>query len=264
MHGNERQPAERLPRDGHQQKKIRAKNENGLVWQADVRRKLTAHTTGPSATRGGASGAVALLLGMFMLFFQTSRGPWCPGGSSQSYFLGADLSGLGWASWLLRTSLGSTCSPKSSSMLLCRVSVRRRASSGLRLLLLGQCPGPGLHLAVLLKLKHSSSSLPQSRPLSGLLLAARPDRQPLSCRVKSSARGPTAGPRGSAGSQEACGALSPPRARALAEYPKPCLCKSSRCSPSSATSGILNSLELCWVWWGCSGRSRKAPSVLLL
>lgn len=149
-------------------------------WSGKRRRGgLTSHTKGPSATRGGACAcwAVALLWGVFVLFFQTSG----PMGWSQPYFLGADLSGLRRASSFLRAGPVSTCSPKSSSMLVCRVSVRRLASRGLRLLQ-GQSPGPGLpEVAVFLKLTRGpSSSLPQSRPLSGLLVAERLTRQPLS------------------------------------------------------------------------------------
>lgn len=216
---------------------------------------------------------MALLSGIFMLFFQASRKSSRPVGSSQPYLLGVDLSGLGWDSSLLTTSPGSTGSPKSSSMLLCRVSVRRRASRGLRLLLQGQCPGPGLHWAVgLRKLNRiSSSSLPQSRPLSGLLVAERLNRQPLSSNMKSSAWGPL----GFAGYQElwraSCprqgleglGSLASP-VLTLEEDPKPCLCRNSQGSPSSsATSGILKSLLLWWVCWGYSGNSEKARSVAL-
>jgi len=246
-----------------------------LVWQADVSGRFTSHTKGPSATRGGgwACRAMALLSGIFMLFFQASRKSSRPVGSSQPYLLGVDLSGLGWGSSLLTTSPGSTGSPKSSSMLLCRVSVRRRASRGLRLLLQGQCPGPGLHWAVGLRKLNliSSSSLPQSRPLSGLLVAARLNRQPLSSNMKSSAWGPL----GFVGYQEPWRASCPRQGLAglgslaspvltLEEAPKPCLCRNSQGSPSSsATSGILKSLLLWWVCWGYSGNSEKARSVVL-
>lgn len=253
----------------------RWKNENRLVWQADVRRDFTSHTRGPSAARaaGCACWAAARVSGTFMLFCQTSWKSSCPAGSSQPYFLGVGLSGLGWASLLL---MASTCSPKSSSMLLCRVSVRRRASRGLGLLLQGHCPGPGLHLAGFLKLsRSSSSSLPQSSPLSGLLVAKRLNRQPLFSRTKSAVWGPASGPLGFTGNQEPCGASSSLQGLAglgslastvlaLEEYPKPCLCKNSQSSPSSsATSGILKSFLLWWVCWGNSGCSKKAPSVVL-
>ena len=189
-----------------------------------------------------------------MLFFQTSRKSSRPPGSSQLYLLGADLSGLGWASSLLTTWPASAGSPESSSTLLCRVSVRRRASRGLRPVLQGQRPGPGLHwAAALLKLNRvSSSSLPQSRPLSGLLAAERLNRQPLSSNTKSSARGPL----GFAGTREPSGASCPlqglaglgslaSRVRALEETPTPCLYENSQGSPSSsATSGILKSFLL--------------------
>lgn len=217
--------------------------------------RFTSHTKGPSATRGGgwACRAMALLSGIFMLFFQASRKSSRPVGSSQPYLLGVDLSGLGWGSSLLMTSPGSTGSPKSSSMLLCRVSVRRRASRGLRLLLQGQCPGPGLHWALgLWKLNRiSSSSLPQSRPLSGLLAAERLNRQPLSSNTRSSSAW---GPLGFTGYQEPWRASCPRQGLAglgslaspvltLEEDPKACLCRNSQDSPSSsATSGILKSL----------------------
>ena len=230
---------------------------------------LTSHTTGPSATRGGACAcwAVALLGGVFRLFFQTSG----PAGWSQPDVLGAGLSGLGWVLSLLTRALGSTCSPKSSSMLVCRVSVRRRASRGLTLLQ-GQGPGPGLPMAAELLELHrgSSSSLPQSRPLSGLLVAERLTRQPLSSRRTSSVWGPAVGPLCFAGIQEPCKAPCPRQglvglgSRVLDEHPKPCLCRNSQCSvSSSATSGILNSLVLCGACKGHWGCSRKAPSQVL-
>lgn len=221
------------------------------------------HTKGPPATRGRACAcwAAALLSGAFVLFFPASRKSSGPAGASQPHVLGAGLSRPGWASSLLMTWPGSTCSPKSSSTLLCRVSVRRRASRGLRLPQ-GQGAGPGLLLAAtFLKLKRrSSSSLPQSRPLSGLLVAEWPNRQPLSSRIKSSAWGPAVGPLGLAGNREPCGGC-----QALGERPKPCLCVDSHCPPSSsATSGMLNSLVPCWDCRGHSGCSGRASGVLLL
>lgn len=84
------------------------------------------------------SRSAALLSDMAGLFLQTPRKSSWSLASSQPSLLGTGLSGLGWVSSLLMTSLGSTCSPKSSSMLLCRVSVLRRASRGLGLLLQGQ------------------------------------------------------------------------------------------------------------------------------
>lgn len=210
--------------------------------------------------------AAALLPGAFTLFFQTSRRSSGPTGSSQPYFLGAGPSGLGWASSLLMTSLGSTCSPKSSSMLLCRVSVRRRASRGRRLLQ-GQSPGPALRLAAAFpEPERSSSSLPQSRPLSGLLVAQRPDRLPLSSRTESSAWGPAAGPQGSAGNREPGRAWFAGLGRgrgplAARGCPMPCLRPSSlRSASSSATSGILHSLCARGPCAGRSGCSRSAAS----
>lgn len=223
---------------------------------------FASHTKGPPATRGRACACwvAALLSAAFVLFFPASRKASGPVGASQPRGVGAGLSGPGWASSLM-TWLGSTCSPKSSSTLLCRVSVRRRASRGLRLPQ-GQGAGPRLLLAAtFLKLKRrSSSSLPQSRPLSGLLVAERPNRQPLSSRTKSSAWGPAVGPLGLAGNREPGGGC-----RALGERPKPCLCVDSHCPPSSsATSGMLNSLEPCWDCRGHSGGSRRTSGVLLL
>lgn len=197
-----------------------------------------------------------------MLFFQTLG----PAGWSQPDFLGAGRSGLGRGSSLLTTGLGS-CSPKSSSMLVCRVSVRRRASRGRRVLQ-GQGPGPGLPVAAtLLTLSRgSSSSLPQSRPLSGLLVAERPPRPPLSSGRKSSAWGPL----GFAETREPWGAwcsrqvLARLGSQALDGHPTPCLCRNSQGSvSSSATSGILNSLALCGACGGPSGGSRNTPSEVL-
>lgn len=253
------------------------KEWNRLVWQVAVERKFRSHTRGPCATLGGgfAWGAAALLSGMVTLFFQTPRKSWCSAGSPQPCFLGSGLSGLGWGSSFLRMPPGPTCSPKSSSTLLCRVSVRRRASSGLRPLLQGQWPGPGLHVATVFPKpnRDSSSSLPQSRPLSGLRVAERLNRQPLSSRRKSSAWGTAPEPLCFTGNQEPRGASSPLQGRpglgslaspvlALGDGPAPCLCSSPQHSPSSsATSGILKSLFL-WGWWGNSG-SQKVPSEVL-